>query len=113
MRSGATINKKEAAVMKLNIYSIFDTASRLYSRPFYSQADAEAVRSFQDIGMDATHPVGQHPEDYSLFRIGLFDDSTGSITNEANECLVTGLETVARARNMSVEGQNEISASIQ
>jgi len=86
--------------MKLNIYSIFDTASGLYSRPFFTQSDAEAMRSFSDIAEDAEHPIGKHPEDYSLFRIGVFDDTNGHFVDENNECLVTALETVSKGRNI-------------
>ncbi len=87
--------------MKLVIYSIFDTATGLYSRPYFSQADAEAMRAFADIIQDAEHPCGKHPEDYSLVRIGMFDDTRGDIHNEENETLVTGLEAVAKSRNVN------------
>ncbi len=86
--------------MKLNIYSIYDTASGLYSRPIFSQSDGEAKRSFQDLAIDAEHPVGKHPEDYSIFRLGIFDDIKGHFANEDNECLSTGLEAVAQSRNV-------------
>ncbi len=86
--------------MKLTIYSIFDTASGLYSRPFFTLSDAEAMRSFSDIIQDADHPVGKHPEDYSLLRIGVYDDTKGNMANEENECLVTGLEAQASMRNI-------------
>ncbi len=87
--------------MKLNIYSVFDTASGLYSRPFFSQSDGEAMRSFQDISTDAKHPIGMHPEDYTLFRLGIFDDSSGNLTNETNSSLATALELVAASRNVN------------
>ncbi len=86
--------------MKLNIYSIFDTASGLYSRPFFTQSDAEAMRSFEDIATDAEHPVGKHPEDYNLFRLGTFDDNKGKLVDEDNECLVTALETISKTRKI-------------
>ena len=84
--------------MKLNVYSIFDTASGLYSRPFFSQSDPESMRSFADIAVDKTHPIGKHPGDYALYRIGIFDDTKGKLHNEENECLVTALEAVAGDR---------------
>ncbi len=87
--------------MKHNIYSIFDTASGLYSRPFFTQSDPEAMRSFEDISIDAEHPIGKHPEDYMLFRIGIFDDTKGKLVNEDNECLVTALECIAKARQIN------------
>ncbi len=84
--------------MKLNIYSIFDTASGLYSRPFFTQADAEAIRTFTDIAADEGHSVGMHPEDYTLFRIGTFDDNNALLNNEANESLCTALERASAVR---------------
>lgn len=87
--------------MKLNIYSIFDTASGLYSRPFFTQSDAEAIRSFSDIATDAEHPVGKHPSDYTLFRVGIFDDTTGTFTDENNSSLCNALERIASAQNVN------------
>ncbi len=88
--------------MKLNSYSIYDTASGLYSRPFFTPSDAEAIRSFSDIVQDAEHPIGRHPEDYTLFRLGRFDDTTGAIDNEVNESLCTALERLAATRKTEV-----------
>lgn len=86
--------------MKHNVYSIFDTASGLYSRPLFSQSDGEANRLFVDLCTDSEHPVAKHPEDYSIHRIGVYDDTKGFLTNEDNECLQTGLEAVAKSRNV-------------
>jgi len=86
--------------MKQNIYSIFDTASGLYSRPFFTQSDGEAIRSFHDIATDAEHPVGRHPADYTLFRLGIFDDNTGKLIDEDNSSLCNALERVASAQNV-------------
>ena len=57
--------------MRLNAYSIFDTASGLYDRPNFINSDAQAIRMFGDICMDEKHPIGQHPEDYSMFALVL------------------------------------------
>ena len=84
--------------MKLNIYSIFDTASGLYSRPFFTQSDAEAIRSFSDIATDAEHPIGRHPADYTLFRVGLWDDNNGKFIDEDNSSLCNALERIASAQ---------------
>ena len=99
MRSSANFRKKEGT-MKLNIYSIFDTASGLYSRPFFTQSDGEAVRSFNDIATDVEHPIGKHPEDYTLFRLGVFDDIKGHFHDESNQSLMTALETIASTRQL-------------
>ncbi len=84
--------------MKLNVYSIYDQASGLYCRPFFTQSDGEAIRSFQDISTDAEHPIGKHPEDYTLFRLGIFDDQDGTLYDENNSSLATALELIASTR---------------
>jgi hypothetical protein len=86
--------------MKLNAYTIYDVASGTYMRPFFSQADGQAVRGFKDIATDADHEIGKHPEDYTLYRVGSFNDTTGKMEGEELEKLTTGLECVAADRNI-------------
>jgi len=85
--------------MKVQLYAIFDTATGVYEKPFFGQSDGEVKRSFMDIANDADHPIGKHPEDYSLYRLGNFDDNTGMVLNEENECLCTAHEIIASSRN--------------
>ncbi len=103
--------------MKQNIYSIFDTASGLYSRPFFSTSDALAKRDFGNIATDAEHPIGMHPEDYTLFRLGVFDDNRGELHNEPNESIATALECVSSARNVNKDNlelfNNELTHQMQ
>ncbi len=85
--------------MLMQIYSIYDTAVGAYMRPFVSQADGDATRAFSDLIGDAEHPVGRHPEDYSLFRLGGFNDQDGKVIGDGPECLCTGMEMIALKRN--------------
>ena len=85
--------------MKLNVYSIYDSAAAVYMRPFYLNADAAAVRAFTDLATDPEHDIGRHPEDYSLARIGVWNDQNAETTPEPTETLITGLEAVASKRN--------------
>ena len=62
-----------------NIYTVFDSAAVMFDRPFTAISDNAAIRSFGDICVSADHPIGQHPEDYSLYRIGTYDDNKGVI----------------------------------
>jgi len=98
--------------MKLNIYTIYDTASGAYMRPFFGQSDGQAVRSFKDISTDADHEIGKHPEDYSLWRIGAFNDQTAKIDPEDKECLATALELVAAARNVDKDRMEELNENV-
>lgn len=81
--------------MKSFLYATFDTCAGVYSKPFTANSDNEIMRSFGDIVMDSKHPIGQHPEHYSLWRIGTFNDQDAKVTSDEKECLITALECVA------------------
>ena len=91
--------------MRLNVYTIFDVASGAYMRPFFGASDGQAIRSFTDISQDADHEIGKHPEDYSLYRIGTYDDNKGVLHPEDKQCLATALEVVASAREKALGNQ--------
>lgn len=99
--------------MRLNVYTIFDTASGAYMRPFFMQSDGQAIRSFKDISLDADHAVGQHPEDYSLWRIGTFNDNNAKLEAEDRECLATALELVASAQRVDQEKHEKLNGEIR
>lgn len=99
--------------MKLNIYTIFDTASGAYMRPFFLQSDGQAIRSFTDIATDADHEIGRHPEDYTLFRIGIYDDNRGELIPEVKESLATALEVVAKTRMVDKDKQESLLKSVE
>ncbi len=81
--------------MRMFLYAVFDSASGVYDRPWIGQSDAAALRSFGDIACDAEHPIGKHPEHYSLFRLGEYDDNTGIIVPELCVCIGKAHECVA------------------
>lgn len=93
--------------MKLNAYTIYDVASGAYMRPFFTGADGQAIRSFRDIATDADHEVGRHPQDYTLYRVGGFEETTGELSGGELIKLITGLEAVSHDRQIQ-PGQLEI-----
>jgi len=86
--------------MKLHVYTIYDVASGIYMRPFFQQTDGQATRSFSDIALDADHEIGKHPEDYTLFRIGQYNDNTGKLEGEIPEKIITALQCVHAAQHV-------------
>ena len=98
--------------MKLNAYTIYDVASGVYMRPFFSQADGQAVRGFKDIACDADHEIGKHPEDYTLYRIGAFNDTTGKMEGEELEKLATALEMVTSSRQVNQDNIEQLHKEI-
>ena len=82
--------------MKTFLYSVFDTKSGVYDRPFVFRTDEEAKRGFGDICNDENHPIGKHPEDFYICRVGTWDDNKGLlIPEEAPETIMTGLDALS------------------
>ena len=87
--------------MKLKMYSIYDSAAAAYMRPFFVQTDSVAIRAFSDLALNAEHDVGHHPEHFSLFRVGEFDDNQVSKSYfEDPECVATAMEMVGQSQKI-------------
>lgn len=99
--------------MKLNVYTIFDQATGAYMRPFFMQSDGQATRAFKDLAVAADHDIGKHPEDYSLWRIGTFDDNKAKLIPEDKECLATALELIALAQNVNRDNIQELNREVE
>ena len=91
-------------MMKVKLYAIFDVDSGVYDGPFRQISDNVAMRNFGDMCMNEDGPIGQHPECFTLFKIGYFDDSKGQLIHNTPYKLIAGLEAVAKAREI-VPGQ--------
>ena len=81
--------------MLLKIYSVYDEKAGAYLPPFYMQNDAVAVRAFRNSVQDEEHNFHKNAEDYTLFRLGAWDDNTGETVEE--------IEAVASGRHLKGE----------
>lgn len=68
--------------MILEILSIRDRAVDAYGRPMFFPTIGAAIRAFNDEinREDKNNPYFAHPEDYDLFHLGNFEDTTGVFT---------------------------------
>lgn len=71
----------------MNIYTIFDTVAGVADHPFTSQTDGVCKRAISDFSRNPNFFPAQHPEDFSLFRIGSFDPHTMVITPEVPQMI--------------------------
>lgn len=69
--------------MILTIVAVKDRAADAFMRPFFVPTANMAIRSFMDeVNRDAAdNQMFAHPDDFDLYEIGVFDDSTGRITS--------------------------------
>jgi hypothetical protein len=79
--------------MKLNVYSIFDSAASAYTQPFFMHNDGLALRAFSDnVNAETPNNISCHPDQFTLFKIAEFDDSSGEIEKITPKSLGNGLE---------------------
>ncbi len=80
--------------MKHLIFTVYDEKADAYLPTFVMHSQPMARRTFADMVADEkTHAFGRHPEDYTLYEIGLFDDLAGAVEPyESKKCVCTGLE---------------------
>lgn len=86
--------------MKTNAYSIYDAKAGLYNKPFYFHNHAMAIRATTEAARDRSTTLGQHPEDYTLFHTGIYDEETGVFTQKGTH------EPVARLHELVTLDEN-------
>lgn len=75
--------------MKTKVYSVFDSKAAVYGTPFFMPNDAMAVRAFTDLVNGPENMISTHPEDFSLFVVGDFDDQLAKLAPVTPLNLVT------------------------
>ncbi|QCQ85048.1 nonstructural protein [Blackfly microvirus SF02] len=80
--------------MKLQIFTVFDSAVGAHLQPFFSRSVGEAIRSFQDAVNDPKSQFASHASDYTLFLHGTFDDAGGVFSTSPAERVTSALELV-------------------
>jgi len=60
--------------MILQIMAVYDSKARAFLIPFFCAHTDVGRRAFSDAANNPGHQVGAHPEDFTLFHLGTFDD---------------------------------------
>lgn len=65
--------------MRMVICAVRDAKAEVFMQPMFFQAPAQARRAFGDAVNDPKTDFGRHPEDYTLFALGEWDEFEGKI----------------------------------
>lgn len=65
--------------MIYKMYVVYDCKVEAYITPFFMRANGEAMRAFTELANDKSKSVGANPEDFTLFEVGTYDDSSAMI----------------------------------
>lgn len=82
--------------MKLKVFSVYDAKAFAYLPPFFIAEKGMAARAFSEAVENPQHQFGKHPEDFTLFYLGEFDDQTGYFEGQVAPEVVTTALAVRR-----------------
>ena len=76
------------------MFTIYDSKEEIYHQPYFLINTSVAIRQFTDMANDDTK-IAKHPEDYTLWYLGSYEDSSATIkpaktktcVAHANECV--------------------------
>lgn len=63
--------------MLSQVMSIRDAKTEIFSQPMFFVTKGVALRAFMDEVQRPNSDVSKHPEDFSLWSLGVFDDQRG------------------------------------
>lgn len=73
------------------IFAVYDSKSQSYTPPYFQHRTEMAIRTFADCCNDNGHTFGKHPEDYTLYNLGEYDDAIGTISQDKITSVANGL----------------------
>ncbi len=79
--------------MKFPIYCIRDIKTT-YMTPTIDFNDAAAMRNFEHALKQVGSTLNSHPQDYSLWKIGEFDNELGDLYSISPELILEGSQVV-------------------
>lgn len=66
-------------MQKLQIFTVYDSASRMFLEPFVAATLEVALRMFREAVNKPGHQFNKFPGDYTLFHVGEFDQEDGMV----------------------------------
>lgn len=80
--------------MQYKVFAVLDSKASCYGMPVFFSNDAQAIRAFGDVVSREKSTFGEHPEDYTMYRVGSFDDNSGALTGEVPVFVAKALDFV-------------------
>lgn len=66
--------------MITEIYTIYDAKAKIFNKPFHQHNEEVALRTARTLLDDHSSDIAKHPSDFILYRLGTYDDDTGSFS---------------------------------
>lgn len=87
----------------LRVYSIYDEKAEEFSPPFFQPNHRLAQRMVTETAKGNGNMLNAYPEDFKLYFLGTFDNSTGKIEREDMPVLVMAVKEMLKGEKRNVE----------
>nr|QJB19262.1 MAG: nonstructural protein [Microvirus sp.] len=74
------------------VYSVMDEKAKAYAQPFFLEHDGMALRAFNDVANDPQSNICKHAADFTLWKLGEFDDVSGIFRSVKPEFLAKAVD---------------------
>lgn len=85
--------------MKCKVFCIRDKMAEAAMKPLFMENENIAKRSFMDSLTAADSPWSEHPEDYTLFLIGEWDDEIMQLLSHEPVRVMDGVEAIVLSQD--------------
>lgn len=83
----------------MKLFAVRDLKADSFGAPISVATKGLALRSFQDVCLDARSEIAKYPEDYSLFELGDYDPNSGVIvSHQAPKHIVSAVSVIQAAQ---------------
>lgn len=84
------------------VFAIRDIKAEAFDKPFFLSTVGQAVRAFSDEVERSDSMLHKHPDDYTLFELGEYDDSFGTfVCLPAARQLISGSDVLSVGRGQA------------
>lgn len=84
--------------MIVQMFALYDEKVAAFLTPFPAQSVGHAVRIMEERAQDPNFPLRRHPQDFTLYCIGSFDDASASLKSLEEPSLVSKGNELVRAK---------------
>lgn len=70
--------------MLSRVFCVYDAQAEVFFPPYVAVTRGVAIRQFADMANKEGHQFNVHPDDYILYEVGSFDDSTGQVSMDSS-----------------------------
>lgn len=70
----------------MRFFAIYDVKSENYRFPFFQQTTGLAMRTFSEGVNDPRSELHKYPDDFKLYQLGTWDETTGEMTPCEHMC---------------------------